>query len=72
MIYGAFEFRRHEAAYTCSPGRVDKVELLGARDGRYHEVNALESKLEVFEVGIIDYGYLAVVTGLKFRVCLLN
>lgn len=72
MTYGAFKLGRHEAAYVSPPGRIDKVELFGAGDGGYHEVDALECKLEVIEAGVVDYGYLAVVVGLKFWVCLLT
>ena len=70
VTYGAFELRRHETANASSPGRVDYVKLMGARDGGYHEVNALESELEVLKDGIVDYGYLTVVIGFEFRVFL--
>lgn len=46
--------------------------MLGPRDGGYHEVNTLKDKLEVFKVGVVDYGYLTVIAGFKFWVCLIT
>lgn len=57
----ALELRGHEAADAGAPGRVDEVDLLGAGDGRDHEVDPLEREAEILDVVVVDHGDLAVI-----------